>query len=230
MPGEQAEHDPPTTPSPPRRAGSRLWLAALLGVIGVATAALLVGEFPGTRRTADPPPGPAQTPSSESKWHEVVIRKPSGPPVFYTGVKDAHGNPVTMACADCHATREPNLNARIGTETAFFHQGLKGHHGNLACVTCHNPADGYATLRLADGRPLPYTEVMQLCAQCHGPQYRDYQHGAHGGMTGHWDLSKGGRTRANCIDCHNPHAPKYPVVQPAAGPNGRGVTKEAGHE
>jgi hypothetical protein len=229
MPGEQAERHPPTAPSPPRSAGRRLGIAALLGLIGVAVGVTLLGGFP-REQPAEPasdlPPVAAPGP----RWHNVLIRKPSGPPVFHTGVKDARGNPVTMACAECHKTREPNPNARVGTESAFFHQGLKGHHGNLACASCHNPADGYATLRLADGRPLPYTEVMQLCAQCHGPQYRDYQHGAHGGMTGHWDLSRGGRARANCIDCHNPHAPKYPAAQPAPGPNDRGVTKGAGHE
>ena len=59
---------------------------------------------------------------------------------------------------------------------------------------------------------------MTLCAQCHGPQFRDYQHGAHGGMTGYWDLTKGGRMRNNCIDCHDPHAPKYPTVTPGPRP------------
>jgi formate-dependent nitrite reductase cytochrome c552 subunit len=79
---------------------------------------------------------------------------------------------------------------------------------------------------------------MQLCAQCHGPQYRDYRHGAHGGMAGHWDLAKGGRVRNNCIDCHDPHSPKYPTVRPAGGPLDRGGVhpnasppqKGAGHE
>jgi hypothetical protein len=84
-------------------------------------------------------------------------------------------------------------------------------------------------LRLADGRSLPYSDVMSLCAQCHGPQFRDYQHGAHGGMTGYWDLSKGGRTRNSCIDCHDPHAPKYPTVTPARGPNDRFLSGD-GHE
>jgi hypothetical protein len=230
MPGEQAERHPPAATSPPRGRARRLALAALLVVIGAGFVVALWGGVPWVRRAAEPAAESTQAPAPEPKWHEVLIRKPSGPPVFYTGVKDARGNPVTMACAECHKNREPNPNARVGTESAFFHQGLKGHHGNLACVSCHNPADGYATLRLADGRPLPYTEVMQLCAQCHGPQYRDYLHGAHGGMAGHWDLSKGGRARANCIDCHNPHAPRYPAVQPAPGPNDRGVTKGAGHE
>jgi formate-dependent nitrite reductase cytochrome c552 subunit len=127
--------------------------------------------------------------------------------------------------------KEPNPQAQLGADLTAFHQGLHGAHGNLACVSCHNPAEGYGSLRLADGKSLPYAEVMHLCAQCHGPQYRDYQHGAHGGMTGYWDLSKGGRTRANCIDCHNPHTPKYQPVQPAKGPNDRGSAKEkeSGH-
>ena len=96
-------------------------------------------------------------------------------------------------------------------------------------MSCHNAAEGYGSLRLADGKSLPYSEVMTLCAQCHGPQYRDYLHGAHGGMTGHWDLTKGGRYRNNCIDCHDSHAPKYPTVMPAAGPNDR-FLKGHGHE
>jgi hypothetical protein len=206
----------------------RLWPAVVPGVVLVAIAMRSLNG-PSEKRPAD---GPAAepTPAGKAMWHDVTVSKPSGPPAFHTGVKDATGNPVTMACAACHKTTEPNPNARLATPMVFFHKDLKANHGNLACVACHNPADGYATLRLADGTPLPYTEVMQLCAQCHGPQYRDYAHGAHGGMTGHWDLSKGGRTRANCVDCHNPHAPKYPTVQPARGPNDRGVPKEAGRE
>jgi len=98
---------------------------------------------------------------------------------------------------------------------------MVGKHGGLTCVTCHNTADGYDSLRLSDGRRVAFSEVMTLCAQCHSSQYRDYQHGAHGGMSGHWDLTQGGRTRNNCIHCHDQHAPKYPAMQPARGPNDR---------
>ena len=215
--------------SPPSSVGrSRRWPVglALLGVVFAVGAVAIFGRDRGASRppdaTAPPIPGPR---------HAVEVRKPAGPPVFHTGIKDANGKSVTMACAECHTTREPNPENRLGQPMAFFHQTFKAQHGNLACVACHNPADRYATLRLADGTSLPYTEVMQLCAQCHGPQYRDYQHGAHGGMTGYWDLSRGGRTRANCVDCHNPHAPKYQPVQPAGGPNDRGTAneKESGH-
>lgn len=162
--------------------------------------------------------------------HPVVVRTPHGPPGVPTGTFDEKGRPVTVACATCHATKPANADAKLGTPLTQFHQGLVGKHGTLSCTSCHNPADGYASLRLADGKGVPYSQVMTLCAQCHGPQFRDYQHGAHGGMTGYWDLSKGGRTRNSCVDCHDPHAPKYPTVSPARGPNDRFQTGGGGHE
>ncbi len=161
--------------------------------------------------------------------HPVIIRSPHGAPMVPTGTFDEKGRPLLVACATCHTTKPTNGDAKIGTPLKQFHQGMIGHHGNLSCASCHNPTDGYATLRLADGKSVPYTQVMTLCAQCHGPQHRDYQHGAHGGMMGYWDLSKGGRVRNTCIDCHDPHAPKYPTVSPARGPNDRflnGVSHE----
>ncbi len=161
--------------------------------------------------------------------HPVVVRTPLGPPGVPTGTFDEKGRPVTVACATCHTTKPANADAKLGTPLIQFHQGLVGKHGILSCTSCHNPADGYASLRLADGKGVPYSQVMTLCAQCHGPQYRDYQHGAHGGMTGHWDLSQGGRSRLNCIDCHDSHTPKYPTVSPAPGPNDRFQTG-GGHE
>lgn len=153
--------------------------------------------------------------------HPVVIRAAKGSPSIATGTVDEKGRPVTIACATCHAANPSNPEARLGTPLPRFHQGLTGKHGNLSCTSCHNPAEGYGSLRLADGKSVPYADVMTLCAQCHGPQFRDYQHGAHGGMTGHWDLTKGGRQRNTCTDCHDAHAPKYPTVTPAPGPNDR---------
>lgn len=161
----------------------------------------------------------------------VTIHKPSGPPTVNTDVVDRMGHPVTVACSTCHTTRPPNRDAQLGHSLTMFHQTISGAHGKLNCVACHNPDEGYQALRLADGRSLPYTEVMQLCAQCHGPQYRDYQHGAHGGMNGYWDLNRGGRTRNNCVDCHHPHAPKFRTFMPAPGPQDQGFNqKGGGHE
>lgn len=136
------------------------------------------------------------------------------------GQKDMFGNAVMVNCSTCHSIRAPNLQTRAADALDEFHQGLIYNHGSLTCLSCHNP-ENYDTLRLADQSEIPYTDVMSLCAQCHGPQFRDYQHGAHGGMEGYWDLTKGGRTRNNCIDCHDPHAPRFPMMQPTFKPKDR---------
>ncbi|HUR53142.1 MAG TPA: hypothetical protein VMZ71_03355 [Gemmataceae bacterium] len=197
-----------------------------LGLGCAALAHVLAGCAP---QPHTPPPQDSPTAGATTQLCPVIVRKPAGPPAIRTGTFDEKGNPVSVACATCHTNRPANPDAKLGKPLVMFHQGLVGAHGNLACASCHNPADGFASLRLADGKSVPYAEVMTLCAQCHGPQFRDYQHGAHGGMTGFWDLTKGGRARNNCVDCHDSHAPKYPTVTPARGPNDRFQTK-GGHD
>ena len=190
------------------------FLAAALVIMCAGTAQLTTGCAPNPHT---PLPDSDTNLPGESKGERfsATIRKPVGAPTIKTGAFDEKGNPIAIACATCHTTKPANTEAKLSTPLNLFHQGLVGKHANLSCVSCHNAAEGYGSLRLADGKSVPYTEVMTLCAQCHGPQFRDYQHGAHGGMTGHWDLTKGGRERNNCIDCHDPHAPKYPLVAPA---------------
>ncbi len=159
-----------------------------------------------------------QPTSVASAHYPVHIRTPQGAPTVESGLRDEAGEAITVSCQHCHATRPPNRESRATADLDQFHQGLRLNHGQLACVACHDPLGGYGNLRLADGKAVEFAEVMTLCAQCHGPQYRDYQHGSHGGMNGYWDLSRGPRQRNNCIDCHDPHAPQFPRVQPAPGP------------
>lgn len=149
--------------------------------------------------------------------HPVTIRMPDAMPWIDSGKKDARGNPVMVSCATCHDTRAPDPATHDAKQLDEFHQGLKYAHGNQSCMSCHNSAD-YNTLKRADGRALDFSQSMQLCAQCHGPQYRDYQNGSHGGMTGHWDLKQGPRERNHCADCHDPHHPAYPKVMPVFPP------------
>ena len=149
--------------------------------------------------------------------HPVSIRKPDAAPLVDSGKVDPHGQPVMVACATCHDTRAPNLAANNGESLKEFHKGLKYQHGSQTCLSCHNSTD-YGALKRADGRSIDFSESMQLCAQCHGPQYRDYQNGSHGGMTGHWDLKQGPRERNHCTDCHDPHHPAYPQVMPVFPP------------
>ena len=150
----------------------------------------------------------------------IVIRKPSGPPRVETAVRDAQGTLVTVACATCHATRPPNQENRSVKELDEFHSGMAFSHGTVSCLSCHNP-DDYDSLKLADGRRVEFTDVMKLCGQCHGPQMKDYEHGAHGGMNGHWDLTRGPQVKNNCVDCHNPHSPQFPKMRPTFKPRDR---------
>ena len=134
-----------------------------------------------------------------------------------TGKLRPDGRAETIACGTCHVTKEPNFATASGEALKGFHQGLKFVHGNLSCLSCHNPED-YDQLHLADGRAVAFKDTMNLCAQCHGPQHRDYERGSHGGMTGFWDLTRGPRTRNHCITCHDPHAPAFPKMMPVFKP------------
>lgn len=160
------------------------------------------------------PPSPASPAPGAGQVHYAV---PAGPPRVASGQRNPDGTPATVACSSCHTQRTPNPATRDGAALTQFHQGLTMAHGNLTCLSCHDGRD-YDGLRLVDETPVSFPEVMTLCRQCHGPQFRDYQHGAHGGMTGYWDLTKGPRTRNACTNCHDPHAPAFQAMLPAPGP------------
>lgn len=157
---------------------------------------------------------------SNAAVHAVTFKPHEGPRKIGTGITNLQGKPVMASCSSCHATTRPNMEIRTSGELDQFHQGLKYLHGNLTCLSCHN-ATNYDTLRLADSRAVQFSDVMTLCSQCHGPQRRDYDVGLHGGMNGHWDLTKGGRTRNICVHCHDPHAPAFPLVMPVFPPRDR---------
>ena len=163
---------------------------------------------------ADPPqPSPSRV--APAPRHATTIVPPARPEIT-TGAKAYDGGAVSVACSVCHSSREPNPTNRAADLDAF-HQGLSFAHGKVNCLSCHD-ARNYDRLHLADGAPLAFEATMDLCGQCHGPQRRDYEHGAHGGMRGYWDLTRGGRTRNHCVDCHDPHAPAYPKVRPVFPP------------
>jgi formate-dependent nitrite reductase cytochrome c552 subunit len=162
---------------------------------------------------------------------EVPPHRPAGyHPTVATGLTDYSGQAVGVACMTCHATKVPNLDAgRAGAGPAGFHQKMVYAHGAQSCLSCHNSQD-YDALRLADGRKLAFADAQKLCQQCHGPQTRDYLHGSHGGMNGYWDKTKGPRLRNTCTDCHDPHAPAYPVWTPVFAPKDRGALQQKARE
>ena len=202
---------PSPTPAPPPR-GRQPRPAAVVSAVLVLSVTGILANL-----ALDNPTSPvARTypiPSASERF-PVAIRQPIIQPRVETGALDDRGQAVTVSCGSCHATSKPRVQTRTSAELDEFHQGLQYSHGTLSCLSCHN-ASNYDQLRLADGQGVPFAEAMSLCAQCHGPQFRDYSRGSHGGMTGYWDLSKGPRERNHCVDCHDPHAPRYPVVLPA---------------
>ena len=196
------------------RRGLKWFLPALL----LAVLGLWVWRASAAARTEQSPTSASL--ATSASLHPVVIRRPDGPPRLATGLTNFQGQPVFASCSACHTTTSPNLDTRRTEDLDQFHQGLKYNHGNLTCLSCHNSSN-YDTLRLADTRSVAFVDNMTLCSQCHGPQRRDYDRGLHGGMNGHWDLTRGGRTRNTCINCHDPHAPAIPLVMPVLPPRDR---------
>lgn len=210
------------------RASRHVWLIAALAVVTLIVATGMRGlmdgppdsESEGDVQGNDAAAQPAGEPVPK---FPVTIRRPSGPPLIELKQADPLGRVGRVTCSTCHSLRPPDLAHQSPSDLDEFHQDMKFSHGNLGCYSCHNPDDS-DTLRLADGNPLTYSDVMTQCAQCHGSQAREFANGAHGGMTGYWDLSRGGRARNNCIDCHDPHVPKFPSMQPTFEPRDRFLT------
>lgn len=146
----------------------------------------------------------------------VSIHRPRVLEAISTRNVDAMGRAVDVRCETCHSTQQfplPTSAATLGGP----HAGMRFEHGNNQCNSCHDPSR-FDRLHLSTGLSIPITEAMQVCEQCHGPQARDYRFGAHGGMTGYWDLSRGPRQRNHCVDCHDPHAPAFVRFLPAPPP------------
>lgn len=187
----------------------RGWVWILLPVVGIA-----LGLWLRTAVREVPPPGGEEV--SAAPLHPEVVRAPSGSPALAVRL-EAGDEPVEVACATCHSLRPDAPPVRRAEELDDFHQGLRFVHGNLSCQSCHN-LDNHDTLRLSDGTAIPFLEVRRVCSQCHPEKADAFAHGAHGGMNGYWDRTRGPRLRNNCIHCHDPHAPAYPTFRPAPGP------------
>lgn len=196
---------------PPRITGSILRSCAL--VITASIPLLAVTSCGDGRAAPQPKSAPGYSPQVA---YGVEIRRPNPPPAVAVATNET-GVITSVQCGTCHATRPPNFQTALSTDLDVFHQGLNMAHGSLSCLSCHDFGN-YDRFRLAGGASVDQESVMKLCAQCHGPQMRDYNHGAHGGMSGHWDLSKGGRVRNSCLACHDPHSPKFQGAAPALPP------------
>lgn len=123
---------------------------------------------------------------------------------------------VPQRCNGCHQIFQSNSPAGAALH---YHQDLELRHGmNNRCVNCHDATDR-ERLTLRDGATVPFAETPQLCAQCHGTVYRDWQRGTHGKTLGSWVTDSPAQRRLSCNECHNPHTPRYEPYTPLPGPN-----------
>ena len=128
-------------------------------------------------------------------------------------------------CYLCHEKTKPpqlqydeNHNLIIPSE----HSDIVMHHGtherNNNCYNCHNESN-FEVFQTRDGQELSFANSAPLCGSCHGPTYRDWEAGAHGRINGYWERELGPYERKLCVNCHNPHSPKFPGREPAPGPH-----------
>lgn len=164
-------------------------------------------------------------PVEATQIHAVEVHTPPGLGRVDTPVTDVHGATVGIRCATCHEGEDAWAAAQGNPEGA--HDTVDVQHGELTCNACHD-ADR-TQLHLADGTPLEIEDARELCAQCHGVQHRDWERGSHGGMSGHWDRTRGTQLRNHCLDCHGAHAPAWEPVMPVLPPRDRGVAPSGGH-
>lgn len=158
--------------------------------------------------------------------HPVTVHIPDTVGALDTSVHDINGVPTGVSCKTCHGR---GGFAELKGVPENFHEKMKVSHGTNTCYSCHDQEDR-TKLHLANGTKLNFDQSQQLCAQCHGVQHRDYQHGSHGGMNGYWDLQRGPRDRNSCLSCHSPHTPKYAKVRPVHPPKDRFLEWKRTHE
>ncbi len=138
-------------------------------------------------------------------------------------------------CYACHEKGQPpplrydeNHKLLIPEEHVNIVMGHGSHGRNNNCFNCHNETN-LTTLQPRDGRELKLENSTELCGSCHGPTYRDWDSGAHGRSNGYWNTKLGPAVKKDCVNCHNPHSPRFPGRKPAPGPHTLHGTGEVTH-
>jgi uncharacterized CHY-type Zn-finger protein len=129
---------------------------------------------------------------------------------------------------DCYACHEKNKAVPLHYDANHKlimpkeHEDIVMGHGrhdrNNNCYNCHDETN-LERLQTRDGRELKFADSPSLCGSCHGPTYRDWEGGVHGRTSGSWNRALGEFKRQDCVDCHDPHSPKFPSRKPAPAPH-----------
>lgn len=136
----------------------------------------------------------------------------------FTAMKDGAKTEIAgfqRNCMDCHDL----IDSQPRSTDLLQHKNIKMSHGlNGRCVNCHDAKDR-DKLVLRDDQTVGFSQSPMLCAQCHGTTYRQWQRGVHGKTLGYWDASKGESKKLTCVECHDPHSPRYAPIKPLPAPN-----------
>jgi len=169
------------------------------------------------------PHGPGGADEPMETVTEAVVEVVPVPDV--TGTEQAEQFPVPLkplpkTITPCRACHGPEKDFKINwtrEEVLRVHTNirLKDGHQRLWCLDCHNPDERDFLLPLSSGKLIPFKDSYELCGKCHGPKYRDWRHGIHGKRTGFWN---GKKAYLLCVQCHNPHAPKFKPMEPMPPP------------
>lgn len=216
-------------PRPPQHTGQLVQRAnwVLLGITGAFTglAVLLFANLWG-----HPWRGP------DIPLVDPSFLDPSASRQSYSDLVRAKEDLSDFSCYVCHERGQPpqlKFDEQHRVVVPEEHENIVMSHGdhnrNNHCFNCHNETNR-ETFHIRDGRDLSFAESSLLCGSCHGPTYQDWEGGAHGRTSGFWDRTKGAAHRLDCVNCHDPHAPRIPTRVPAPGPHAlRPPTVPAAH-
>ncbi|HVZ63352.1 MAG TPA: hypothetical protein VG936_02100 [Lacunisphaera sp.] len=186
--------------------------AATLGFFGLAV--LFLGDLWG-----HPPPRQAIPLVDRSFLEQTPWRR------TYMDLVRAKEDLSDFDCYACHEKGKPpplrfdaNHILIVPDEHKDIVMGHGTHNRNNLCYNCHNESN-LETFQVRDGREIKFADSTQLCGSCHGPNYRDWEAGAHGRINGYWNTALGPARRLDCANCHNPHAPHIPTRVPAPPPH-----------
>lgn len=129
-------------------------------------------------------------------------------------------------CYGCHEKKKPPVieyDAKHDIVLPKEHANLDplghgSHKRNNDCYNCHNQ-NNLVTFQARDGRELKFQDSSALCGSCHGPTFGDWEVGVHGRISGFWNRKMGEAHRLDCVNCHNPHAPRIPTREAAPPPH-----------
>ncbi|WP_417444229.1 cytochrome c3 family protein [Joostella sp.] len=121
---------------------------------------------------------------------------------------------LTMyACTECHSKPLEELKSK-GGELPKSHWDIDIVHGDantMNCLTCHN-SKNMDNLQSLTGQDIDFNKSYEVCSQCHTTQFKDWKGGAHGKNISGWAPP---RAINSCVNCHNPHQPKFNQRLPA---------------